>query len=165
MDISNSSVQENEQESKLRVLQEVLVGQRDDLSLLCSIIEYLKSHKSVGLDNQDTKKFTEKIQVLKLRQRNRYELIDKEINENLFEIKTGKVDSRLFAGYGKEIRKLESGLRTLILFTCDVIEMMTLGSTVEDRVNDRIYYFDKRSISLENEMLAMQGKVTTIYNN
>lgn len=165
MDISDSSVQEKEREIKLHVLQEALSGQRDDISLLCSIIEYLKSHKNMGLDNQDTKKFTEKIQALKLRQTNRYELIDRNIKENLMDIKNGKTDSRLFVEYAKEIRKLESGLRTLILFTCDVIDMMTIGSTIEDRIDDRIYYFDKRSCTLEIEMRTMQSKMATIFGN
>lgn len=163
MDISISPVEENEREIKFHVLQEVLVEQRDDISLLCSIVEYLKSHKSVGLDHQDTKKFTEKIHALKLRQTNRYEMIDKKINENLLEIKKGRVDRSLFVAYSKEIRKLESGLRTLILFTSDVINMMKVDSTIEDRIDDRIYYFDKRSCSLENEMYAMQSKVAMNY--
>lgn len=164
MDISDLSVKENERGVKLRVLQEALGGQRDDISLLCSIIEYLKSHKNIGLDSHDTKKFTEKIQTLKLRQTNRYELIDMSIRENVMDIKNGKTDSRLFIEYAKEIRKLESGLRTLILFTCDVIKMMTIGSTIEDRIDDRIYYFDKRSCTLEIEMRTMQSKVGRIYN-
>ncbi|MFJ7952902.1 chemotaxis protein [Lysinibacillus sp. NPDC096418] len=158
MDILKSAV-EDEREINLRVYQEALIAQRDDLSLLCSTIEYLKSHKSVRLDHQDTKKFTEKMRTLKLRQKNRYEMLDTKINENLLEIKKGSVDKRLFVEYGKEIRKLESGLRTLIMFTCDVIEMMKIDSTIEDRIDDRIYYFDKRSISLENEMITMQVKV------
>ncbi|KOS67146.1 hypothetical protein AEA09_14950 [Lysinibacillus contaminans] len=162
MNISDSSVQAKEREVKIRVLQDILIGQRDDLSLLCSIVEYLKSHSSVRLDNNDTKRLTEKLNVLKSRQTNRYEVIDKIINENRKDIKSGETDSRMIVEYGKEIRKLESGLRTLILFTGDVIEMLKLGSTVEDRVDDRIYYFEKRSCALEIEMSALQSKMATL---
>lgn len=154
MNTSNISMQAD----KNHVFQDTLIEQRNDLSLLCSIVEYLKSQKSVRLDNEDVKQLTEKMHTLKLRQTNRYEVMDQVINENLKEIKNGHSDRHVVVAHGKEIRKLESGLRTLMLFTNDVIEMLTLGSTIEDRVDDRIYYFDKRSSSLEAEMIALQQK-------
>ena len=156
---SDSSVRANEQEITMHVLQKTLIEQRDDLSLLCSIVEYLKSHRSVWLDNEDTKKYTEKMTSLKLRQTNRYEVIDKVINENLKDIKNGNADLHVVVAHGKEIRKLESGLRTLILFTSDVMDMLTLGSTIENRVDDRIYYFEKRSSVLETEMGTLQQQI------
>ena len=162
MNISDSSVHEKEREVKIRVLHDVSIGQRDDLSLLCSIVEYLKSHRSMGLDHNDTKRLTEKLNALKSRQTHRYEVIDRIINENRKDIKNGETDSRMIVEYGKDIRKLESGLRTLILFTGDVIEMLKLDSTVEDRVDDRIYYFDKRSSALEIELSTLQRKMATI---
>lgn len=155
MNITNISVQAE----KIHVLQEALIGQRDDLSLLCSIVEYLKSHKSIGLDHEDTKKYTEKMHSIKLRQTNRYEVIDNVIHETRKDLKDGDTDCHVVVAYGKEVRKLESGLRTLMLFTNDVIEMLKVGSTVEDRVDDRIYYFDKRSSTLETEMSTLQQKM------
>lgn len=146
------------QADKNHVFQNTLIGQQNDLSLLCSIVEYLKSQKCVRLDNEDVKQLTEKMHTLKLRQTNRYEVMDQVINESLKEIKNGHSDRHTVIAYGKEIRKVEGGLRTLMLFTNDVIKMLTLGSTVEDRVDDRIYYFDRRSSTLEAEMITLQQK-------
>lgn len=154
MNTSNISMQAD----KNHVFQDTLIAQRDDLSLLCSIVEYLKSQKSVRLDNDDVKQLTEKMHTLKFRQTNRYEGMDQVINENLKEVKNGHSEYHEVVTYGKEIRKLEGGLRTLMLFTNDVIKMLTEGSTIEDRVDDRIYYFDKRSSTLEAEMITLQQK-------
>lgn len=159
MDKSDVSVRANEQELTMHVLHNVVIEQRDDLSLLCSIVEYLKSQKSIGLDHEDWKKYTEKLNSLKTRQTNRYEVIDKVINENLKDIKNRDTDQPVVVTYGKEIRKLESGLRTLMLFTSDVIEMLIVGSKVENRVDDRIYYFDNRSSMLETEMGTLQQQM------
>lgn len=159
MHSSNLPVQAKEQEDKKRIVHEVLSRQRDDLSLLCSVVEYLKSQKSVRLDDEDTKKYTEKMDTLKLRQANRYEVIDQIINENLKDIKKGHTGLQVVVAFAKEVRKSESGLRTLMLFTNDVIEMLKLNATIEDRVDDRIYYFDKRSSALETEMSVLQQKI------
>lgn len=159
MHISDIPVQAKEQEDKKRILHEVLSRQRDDLSLLCSMVEYLKSQKYVRLDHEDTKKYTEKMNTLKLRQAERYDVIDQIINEKLKDIKNEHKDRHEVVACGKEVRKLESGLRTLMLFTNDVIEMLKLDTTVEDRVDDRIYYFDKRSSALETEMIVLQQKI------
>lgn len=159
MHISDLQVQAKEQEDKKHILHEVLSEQRDDLSLLCSIVEYLKSQKSVRLDDEDTKKYIEKMEALKSRQTNRYEVIDQFINENLKEIKKGHTGLQVVVVFAKEVRKLESGLRTLMLFTSDVIEMLKLNATVEDRVDDRLYYFDKRSSALETEIIVLQQNI------
>ena len=57
---------------------------------------------------------------------------------------------------GKEVRKAESGLRTLKLFVCDVIKMLSPSNVESSRVNDRLNYFNKRSMSLEAEIKSLQ---------
>ncbi|MEG0261234.1 MAG: chemotaxis protein, partial [Lysinibacillus sp.] len=81
------------------------------------------------------------------------------INENIRDIKREKTRDSNVLEYGKEVRKLESGLRTLILFTGDVVNMLRKNSTVINRVDDRIYYFDKRSAILEQEIYSLQQKM------
>ncbi|MEG0258407.1 MAG: hypothetical protein RR651_00925, partial [Lysinibacillus sp.] len=68
--MSNSEIpdQSESTSSKLRVLQDVLIGQNEDVTLLCSVIEYIKCNKETGLDEQDITKYSNQISNLKLRQ-------------------------------------------------------------------------------------------------
>ena len=63
------------------------------------------------------------------------------------------------ATFGKEVRKLEAGLRTLRLFVGDVIDMLSPNSSIMNRVDDRIAYFEKRSTTLLAEMHDLMEKM------
>ena len=89
-------------------------------------------------------------------QKKRYSLIDQKINENNQEIRKKKTDDRIVIVQGKEVRKLEGGIRTLLLFANDIVEMLKPNSKVINRVDDRLSYFNKRSSSLEGEIRNLQ---------
>lgn len=142
----------NPNEEIVQKLSQVLVEQREHLTLLCTITEYLKGFIQIGLDNKDVLKYTQKIQMMTDKQMNRYHKIDDLINTNIFQMKKGKTTDNTALIYGKEVRKIESGIRTLRMFVCDVINMMDGNQHLDNRIEERIRYFEKRSASLESEM-------------
>ena len=81
------------------------------------------------------------------------------IYHNRKEIKKAKTTDQTVATYGKEVRKLEAGLRTSRLFVGDVIEMLAPNSHVMNRVDDRMAYFEKRSTTLIAEMNQLMEKM------
>ena len=93
------------------------------------------------------------------RQQSRFERLDEMIFENRREVRKGKTKDESIAACGKEVRKLEAGLRTLRLFTCDVVEMLAPDSMMPNRTDDRIGYFEKRSAALEVEMKTLKERL------
>ena len=77
-------------------------------------------------------------------------------------MKKGKTTDKTAFVYGKEIRKIESGIRTLKLFVCDVINMKDSNQQLLDRSEERLRYFDKRAIALEVEMNTLSTRLSVI---
>lgn len=152
----------NHNKDIVRKLQQVLAEQREALTKLCTIVEYLKDYIQIGLESNDVIKYNQKIQMTTDKQVSRYNKIDDLINTNIFQMKKGKTTDNTALVYGKEIRKIESGIRTLKLFVCDTISMLDLNQQLMNRSEERLRYFDKRAISLEVEMNIFSTRLSTI---
>jgi hypothetical protein len=149
-------------EEHIRTLREILADQQEDLTELSTIIGYLNGFKDVGIDQAEKGKYAEKIERMEEKQKIRFDKMDEMINENRKEIRKEKTHDQTIVIYGKEVRKLEAGLRTLRLFTCDVVKMLAPDSKIMNRADDRIGYFEKRSASLEVEMKSMFEKLSVL---
>ena len=143
----------------IRALRGSLSEQQEDLEQLRTIIDNIRSCKDVSLNNHDVEKYTAQLVQIEDYQHQRFNTIDEMIYHNRKEIKKEKTTDHTVATYGKEVRKLEAGLRTLRLFVGDVIEMLSPNSAVINRVDDRIAYFDKRSTTLMAEMHELMEKM------
>ncbi|MER2030548.1 MAG: chemotaxis protein [Solibacillus sp.] len=147
-------------EDSIQKLQQMLLEQRENLTTLCTIVEYLKSYVQTGLDHKDVVKYKQKIQMMTDKQNKRYNQIDELINTNILELKKGKTADNTALIYGKEVRKIESGVRTLKLFASDAVNMLDLNKHLENRSSERIRYFDKRSTSLEAEIISLTKQLS-----
>lgn len=147
-------------EDSIQKLQQMLLEQRENLTTLCTIVEYLKSYVQTGLDHKDVVKYKQKIQMMTDKQIKRYNQIDELINTNILELKKGKTADNTALIYGKEVRKIESGVRTLKLFASDAVNMLDLNKHLENRSIERIRYFDKRSTSLEAEIISLTKQLS-----
>ncbi len=152
-DISAHESDMNDQ--NIRSLREVLISQRETMKELMTIMNYLQGLQNGGLDDQDKLKYTHKISRITDRQERHFVKIDAMINENILAIKKGKTADNNVLRFGKEVRKLEAGVRTLRLFVGDVIEMTQLTAIERQQVKDRIAYFDTRSTALEFEIAQL----------
>ena len=146
-------------EEHIRALRGSLSEQQEDLVQLRTIIDNIRSCKDVSLNNHDVEKYTAQLLQVEDYQHQRFNKIDEMIYHNRKEIKKGKTTNHTVATYGKEVRKLEAGLRTLRLFVGDVIEMLSPNSSIINRVDDRIAYFEKRSTTLMAEMHELMEKM------
>lgn len=151
---------EHNEDSSIQKLQQMLLEQRENLTTLCTIVEYLKSYVQTGLDHKDVVKYKQKIQMMTDKQEKRYNQIDELINTNILELKKGKTADNTALIYGKEVRKIESGVRTLKLFASDAVNMLDLNKHLENRSSERIRYFDKRSTSLEAEIISLTKQLS-----
>lgn len=154
-EISSSSNDES-----IGKLQQILLEQRENLTTLCTIVEYLKGYIQTGLDNKDVIKYNQKIQMMSDKQTVRYSKIDGLINDNILQMKKGKTTDNTVLIYGKEVRKIESAFRTLKLFASDAINMLDATKHIENRSVERIRYFDKRSATLEAEMIELTKQLS-----
>lgn len=152
----------NHNKEIVQKLQQVLAEQRETLTTLCTIVEYLKGYIQKQLESNDVIKYNQRIQRMTEKQVNRYDKIDDLINTNIFQMKKGKTTDNTALVYGKEIRKIESGIRTLKLFVCDAINMKDSNQQLMDRSEERLRYFDIRSIALEVEMNILSTRLTAI---
>ena len=143
----------------IRALRGSLSEQQEDLGQLRTIIDNIRSCKDVSLDYRDVEKYKAQLLEVEGYQHQRFNKIDEMIYQNRKELKKAKTTDHIVATYGKEVRKLEAGLRTLRLFVGDVIEMLSPNSAVINRVDDRIAYFDKRSMTLLAEMEELMEKM------
>lgn len=149
-------------EEHIRVLKGILADQLEDLTELSTMIGYLKGFKDAGIDRAETEKYDGKAGQIEEKQKIRFDKMDEMIYENRREIKKEHTHDGTVLLYGKEVRKLEAGLRTLRLFTGDVIKMLAPDSQMMNRVDDRIGYFEKRSAALEVEMKIMMEKLAAL---
>lgn len=149
-------------EEHIQTLRGILAEQQEDLTELSTIVGYLKGFKEAGIDRAEKGKYAGKLERMEGKQKIRFDKMDEMIYENRREIKKEKTHDQTVLTWGKEVRKLEAGLRTLRLFTWDVVKMLAPDSTIMNRADDRIGYFEKRSASLEVEMKTMIEKLSTL---
>lgn len=143
-------------------LREMIIAQQEDIKLLCTIAENLRRCMNSGLDKEATTKYIALIDSLTERQNDRFEQIDGHIYENYKELKNEQTTDRTVLIYGKDVRKLEAGLRTLKLFMSDAIHMLKPNSTLINRSEERIRYFETRSAALEVEMRMLNEKIASL---
>ena len=146
-------------EEHIRTMRAMLSEQQTDLAQLRIIIDHICNGKGVSLDRHDVEKYTAQLVQVEDYQHQRFNKLDEMIYRNRKEIKKAKTTDHTVETYGKEVRKLEAGLRTLRLFVGDVIEMLAPNSVVINRVDDRVGYFKKRSTTLIAEMDALMEKM------
>lgn len=144
------------QNEKMRSLQTVLCEQLEDITTLGTLAQYLSGFQEIGLDVRDSRTYLNKIETITLQQTKRFKSIDALINENILAVKKQKTTDQTILFYGKEIRKIESGIRTLKLFINDIINMLSPNSVENNRVNNRLDYFNNRAMSLEVEIKTLQ---------
>lgn len=144
------------QNEKMRSLQTVLCEQLEDITTLGTLAQYLSGFQEIGLDVRDSRTYLNKIETITLQQTKRFKSIDALINENILAVKKQKTTDQTILLYGKEIRKIESGIRTLKLFINDIINMLSPNSVENNRVNNRLDYFNNRAMSLEVEIKTLQ---------
>lgn len=149
-------------DNQMQSLRNMLVEQLNDLSLLCTIVENLDGFIGHGIDLADAQKYKAQIKALENNQQKRFAKIDEYIIENIIAIQKEKTADKTIINSGKEVRKLEAGLRTLKLFTMDIISMLEPNSKIMDRSNERLYYFKKRSVALEGEIKELQEKLASL---
>lgn len=147
------------QNDKLLELHSMLRAQLDDMTLLSSLAEYLQGFQQIGLDVRDGQTYTKKIEKVSDEQEKRFKRIDELINENILALKKEKTNDQSTFLFGKEVRKTESGLRTLKFFIEDVVTMLAPNSLQSNRVKDRLEYFDKRSKALEADIKSLQLEI------
>lgn len=143
-------------------LKQVLIEQQEELVKLCTIVEYLRGFLRVGIDGQDLANYREKLTQFQMLQQERFHRIDGLINENIFQMKKEINTDQTVLLYGKEVRKLEAGLRTLQLFTIDIVEMLKENSELVDRSEERIRYFDTRSAAIDVETRILLQKMVFV---
>ena len=149
------SYNDDEMSEAVTVFHPYLNRQLENLQELSTMISFLKAYVNIGLDERDTEKYLSKIETIEMEQQTRFNEIDELINTNVLQIKKGKSNDRSIFLYGKEVRKLEAGLRTLRLFCQDAVKMLKPNSDVMNRAEERIRYFETRAAvqEVENRML------------
>ena len=152
----------NQNEKTISKFHQLLSGQQEDLTLLCTIMEYVKGSLQSGLEKEDIEKYHHKIKGICKSQSVRYDDIDMLVNTNIFQMKKGKTTDNTALVFGKEVRKLESGLRTLILFAQDAISMLDKTQKTLDRSHERTRYFENRSKTLEAEIILFTKKLSLL---
>lgn len=136
-----------------QLLSQILVNQKEAIHEL----NYIANEVSLSIGQQvDTRKHHQKSAAISALQNERFEQIDAIINENIFAIKRGKTAKDSTLVFGKEVRKIEAGIRTIKLFLCDVLEIFDSGMN-ENRLNDRLDYYYKRARDIESELYFLQN--------
>lgn len=150
------------QNEKMMTFQTMLREQLENLTILMTLAEYLGGIRETGLDVRDQQTFLNKVEKITLQQANRYKIIDALINENILAMKKQKTTDQTVFLHGKEVRKMESALRTIKLFTCDVIAMLSPNSIESSRVEDRLSYIHNRAKSIEAEIKILQLRLNLL---
>lgn len=152
----------NHNEGTIQKLHQLVFEQQENLKTFCLIVEDLKRYLQTGLESQEVQKYHQKIKLMTDLQMDRYYKIDALINSNIFQMKKGKTTDSTALTYGKEVRRIESGIRTLRLFAHDVISMLDQTNQVENRSVERIRYFEKRSILIEAEIIKLTKQLSLL---
>lgn len=160
MEALNDSINMNHH--PISKLKRVMLEQQEELVKLCTLVEYLRGFLHGGIDASDLAKYGQKLGQFKELQQQRFQCIDRLINENILQVKKKKTDDQTILVFGKEVRKLEAGLRTLFLFTSDIVEMLKQGRSANNRAEERIYYFTTRSAAIDVEIRLLVQRMTFI---
>ena len=147
----------------LRLIRQAQKDQLEDLRVLCTYAEYCIGIQAVGLDQDEAAAFKENLSQITVRQERRYKSIDTTVAQNFKVVRKDETADDSFVVYGKKIRMLEGGLRTLRLFLTDVVDVLAVKTGEKTRVSDRLGYFEKRSMELEAEMLLLQEETAKLY--
>jgi hypothetical protein len=99
---------------------------------------------------------SKEVEAITKSQNERFRAIDHYINENILKIKKGKMTSNRMFLYGKELRKIEAGIRTVKLFLCDVVNALNANNMVTQQVKDRVNYAEKRIDALGEELYKIE---------
>lgn len=150
------------QNESMLPLQMALREQLETITSLNSLAQYLKGSQHLGIDAKDSQNYSYKVERISSQQKERFKLIDTLINENILALKKRKTSDRTIFVYGKEVRKIEAGIRTLALFVLDVIKMLKQNDYESSAVKNRLSYFEKRAVSLETEIKTLQLKLAQL---
>ena len=142
----------------LNRLHELLPKQLQDLGVLNNIADDIKKQQPLSKDKETLKVYEEQIRHVKKQQQERFETIDHLMNEHVLAVRKGKVSDEKILVLAKEVRKTEAGIRTVKLFLCDVINMLNPQLSLVDRIDDRIFYVNRRSTELINEIALLQAR-------
>ncbi|WP_042479179.1 hypothetical protein [Bacillus ndiopicus] len=153
------SLQKNEVNQEMRDLQRILLEQQEDITALCTIIEQLRNVPEHSIYSKDQLQSTAKLKQMQERQQQRFQHLDQLIFTNRRQLKKDHTIDSSIMTFGKEVRKMEAGLRTLRLFCEDVVKMTAVEYTAPNRATDRIYYFDKRSKALQVEIYTLREEI------
>lgn len=140
-------------------LKQIMLEQQEELVKLCTLVEYLRGFLHIGIDMSDALKYEEKLERFKELQQQRFYTIDELINTNILQMKKQQTNDQTVLVFGKEVRKLEASLRTLFLFTSDIVGMLKQDSLMSNRGEERIRYVDIRSAALDVEIRLLLQKM------
>lgn len=143
-------------------LKQIMLEQQEELVQLCTLVEYLRGFLHIGIDVSDSLKYEEKLERFKELQQQRFNQIDDLINTNILQMKKQQTNDQTVLIFGKEVRKLEASLRTLLLFTSDIVGILKQNNLVNHRGEERIRYFDTRSAALDVEIRLLLQKMAFI---
>lgn len=143
-------------------LKQILLEQQEELVKLCTLVEYLRGFLHIGIDASDILNYEEKLAHFKELQQQRFNRIDDLINTNILQMKKQQTSDQTVLIFGKEVRKLEASLRTLLLFTSDIVGMLKQDYVGNYRGEERIRYFDIRSAALDVELRLLLQKMAFI---
>ena len=152
----NSQSQFNEMLNELRA---ILTNQLHDLRLLNDIADVIIRDQHLSISVESLKEYEDQLLLITEQQHQRFGVIDYIINEHILAVKKGIATKEQIVVIGKEARKTEAGIRTVKLFLSDVINMLNPNSQLENRIDDRLQYFYKRSKELEKEIAILQARI------
>ncbi len=141
-----------------RDLQRVLLEQQEDITALCTIMEQLRVPEH-SIYSKDQQQHNVTLQQMQERQQQRFHHLDQMIFTHKRQLKKDQASTDGIITFGKEVRKMEAGIRTLRLFCEDVVKMTAVEYTGLNRAADRIYYFDKRSKALQVEIHTLREEI------
>jgi hypothetical protein len=153
---ATSNLQLNE---SLYQLRELLSNQLHDIRLFKDIADVIIKEQHLLKSAASLPTYEEQIRHVTMQQQERFMAIDRLLNEHVA-VKKGKGSDEQTIVLGKEVRKIEAGIRTIKLFLVDVLNMLNPELNVINRIDDRIQYFNKRSMELENDIALLSAKLS-----
>ncbi len=160
MDEPNVSDASNSQfDESLNQLREILLNQLHDLQRLTDIADAVTKEQQLSEPMKSLKAYDEQISLVSKQQQERFGKIDRLMNEHVLAVRKGRASNEDIVALGKEVRKMEAGIRTVKLFLCDVINMLNPDRHLVNRIDDRIQYCYKRSSELKNEIEILKAKI------
>lgn len=156
MSLPESPKKINNENEPIKELKNVILVQQVDLETLNSMVEAMKDK---SFSSKDIEIFYQKADQLTDRQNERFNEIDSILNDYVIASKKGKPMDHKILTYGKEVRKIEAGIRTLKLFLYDMIDMLNPELTTVNRLEDRAYYFKHRHQQILDEIASLKNQM------